>query len=685
MEVAEGEPVTPGRKIGAAYAGATDWSEFRAVDNDETRSVISGPLTPGERIGAYRLIQRVGEGGMGVVWEAEQETPVRRIVALKLIRRGMDTADVVARFESERQALALMNHPGIARVFDGGATADGRPYFAMELVPGAPITEYCDRNRVAIDERLELFVHVCEAVQHAHQKGIIHRDLKPSNVLVTMQDGQPVPKIIDFGVAKATSQRLTDRPLHTQYGSVIGTPVYMSPEQFESGGIDIDTRSDVYSLGALLYELLTGNPPFGPEEGAQLSFDELRHRILEVEPPRPSSVLRTLPPDTKVPAERSMADGGTLSRRIHGDLDWIVLKALAKDRTRRYASVSELGADILRHGRREPVSAGPPSGVYRLRKFVSRHRVGVGAAAALVAAVLLGIAGTTVGLVRARRAESEALREAEVARQVSDFLVGIFEVSDPNEARGNTITAREVLDKGAKAVRAKLEGQPLVKGRFMGTIGMIYRNLGLYPEASSLLEEAQRVLERDLGPNDVRTIEAKRNLASALVLAGEIEKARPLMGDLLKASEKAYGPDAPETARTLNTIAGFYITQEDYRAAVPVLERCLAIREKTLGPTHPDVSKTLNNLGHARMGLRDLEGARRDFERALAVRMQAFGPDHPETARILTNLGMLALERKDPAEARRFLTQALGTLERALGPVHPDVVETRRLLDLASK
>ena len=318
---------------------------------------------PGALIGPYKLLEQIGEGGMGVVYMADQQAPVRRRVALKIIKAGMDTRQVIARFEAERQALALMDHPNIARVLDAGATDSGRPYFVMELVRGIPITEYCDQNNLPVHQRLELFVQVCHAVQHAHQKGIIHRDLKPSNVLVTLHDGRAVPKVIDFGVAKATGQQLTEKTLFTAFPQMIGTPLYMSPEQAEMTSLDIDTRSDIYSLGVLLYELLTGTTPFDQERMRSAAFDEIRRIIREEEPPKPSTRLSTLGETRTATAAHRQVDSRRLSQIVEGDLDWIVMKALEKDRTRRYDTAGNFAADVLRHLGDEPVEACPPSAV----------------------------------------------------------------------------------------------------------------------------------------------------------------------------------------------------------------------------------------------------------------------------------------------------------------------------------
>jgi serine/threonine protein kinase/tetratricopeptide (TPR) repeat protein len=368
---------------------------------------------PGTVIGPYKLMEQIGEGGMGLVFVAEQQQPVRRKVALKVIKPGMDTRQVIARFEAERQALALMDHPHIAKVLDGGATGSGRPYFVMELVKGVPITEYCDQNQLPVRERLELFLSVCQAVQHAHQKGIIHRDLKPSNVLIMSQDGSPLAKVIDFGVAKAIGQQLTDKTIYTQFTQLVGTPLYMSPEQAGQSSVDVDTRSDIYSLGVLLYELLTGTTPFDKERFQEVDYDEMRRIIREEEPPRPSTRISTLGQAAPTISTQRKTDPKRLSQLLSGELDWIVMKCLEKDRNRRYETVNGLARDIERYLANEPVQACPPSTWYRLRKFVARNRAAVLAAGIVSATLVVGIIGTTGGLIQAMRAEKKAKDESD--------------------------------------------------------------------------------------------------------------------------------------------------------------------------------------------------------------------------------------------------------------------------------
>ena len=363
---------------------------------------------PGTVIGPYKLLEQIGEGGFGIVYMADQEAPVRRRVALKIVKPGMDTRMVLARFKAELEALSLMDHPNIARVLDAGATDSGRPYFVMELVRGVPITDYCDQNNLPVHERLELFVQVCRAVQHAHQKGIIHRDIKPSNVLVTLHDGRPMPKVIDFGVAKAIDRRLTQETLFTRFAEMIGTPLYMSPEQAEMTGLDIDTRADIYSLGVLLYELLTGSTPFDKERLRRAAFDEIRRIIREEEPPKPSTRISTLGDTLAAVAAHRHADPQRLSQLMVGDLDWIVMKALEKDRTRRYETANGLAMDVERYLTDEPVEASPPSATYRFRKFARRNKVALATGGLVAASLVVGTGVSTWQAIRAMRAERSA-------------------------------------------------------------------------------------------------------------------------------------------------------------------------------------------------------------------------------------------------------------------------------------
>ena len=430
---------------------------------------------PGTVIDRYKLLQRLGEGGFGVVYMAEQQEPVTRKVALKIIKLGMDTREVIARFEAERQALALMDHPGISRVLDAGATAQGRPYFVMELVRGVPITTYCDENRLRTRERLELFIETCLAVQHAHQKGVIHRDIKPSNVMVTVVDDRPVAKVIDFGIAKAMHTRLTEKTLFTEYHRFIGTPAYMSPEQAELTVLDVDTRSDIYSLGVLLYELLTGTTPLDTSSLWEEGLAEVQRAIREDQPPKPSQRISTTGDATV--AERRRLDVTGLTRRVRGDLDWIVLKALEKDRSRRYATAVELADDLRRHLAQEPVHAGPPSKRYRMGKFLARNKAGVASVTLVTVALIGGAIGTVLGLFEASHQRDEAVASQAATEQVTRFLVETLALTDPDVALTRDVSVRQLLDRAAAQLDENLAGQPQVEARLRTVIGRAYESL----------------------------------------------------------------------------------------------------------------------------------------------------------------------------------------------------------------
>ena len=448
---------------------ATFWNSRRS---SESGTVDFEPVIcegPGTVIGPYKLLQQIGEGGMGVVFMAEQDEPIQRTVALKIIKPGMDTRQVIARFEAERQALALMDHPNIAKVLDAGTTESGRPYFVMELVKGVPITKYCDDKQLPVRTRLELLLPVCQAIQHAHQKGLIHRDIKPSNVLVAEYDERAVPKVIDFGVAKATAQKLTDRTMFTEFGQVIGTLEYMSPEQAKLNQLDIDTRSDIYSLGVLLYELLTGSTPFERKRLSEAPFDEMLRIIREEEPPKPSTRLSTVEELPKIAASRD-SEPKKLSGLIRGELDWIVMKALDKDRDRRYGTANSLAADIERHLNNETVEACPPSASYRFRKFANRHKLGVATGVAVAAAVLVGITGTTGGMIWALREREAAQKSAALAttqakrsEQVAQFLEDMLQGVAPSVALGAT---RRCLRKSSIKQRSALVSISRISPRF---------------------------------------------------------------------------------------------------------------------------------------------------------------------------------------------------------------------------
>jgi non-specific serine/threonine protein kinase/serine/threonine-protein kinase len=422
--------ITSHEEAGSQFLGAA------ASEILEFTSSANAPHAPLNKvIGNYRLVEEIGRGGMGQVWLAEQTAPVRRQVAFKLIKAGMNDDDVLKRFTLERQSLAIMDHPSIAKVFDAGSTPDGQPYFVMEYVPGIPITEYCDQKHLRIEERLELFIKVCEAVQHAHQKAIIHRDLKPANILVQEVDGKPVPRIIDFGLAKATSPQMSGASTFTQVGGFVGTPGYMSPEQCDRTGVDVDTRTDVYSLGVVLYVLLTGCLPFQEKPGKEQPLDEMLRQVREEDPPRPSAKVSSDRETSPATAEARGTEPNQLVSLLRGDLDWITMKALEKDRSRRYGTASEFAGEVGRYLKHEPIMARPASVAYRLRKYARRHRFGIAVAAGLV--ILLAVFAVTqaVQVRRITRERDRADSERDRARRITNFMTQMFKVSDPSEAR----------------------------------------------------------------------------------------------------------------------------------------------------------------------------------------------------------------------------------------------------------
>jgi serine/threonine protein kinase len=580
----------------------------------ETATVDEQPLRerPGTVIGPYKLMEQIGEGGMGLVFVAEQQHPVRRKVALKIIKPGMDTRQVVARFEAERQALALMDHPHIAKVLDGGETAGGRPYFVMELVKGVPITQFCDDNRLALRERLELFVPVCSAVQHAHQKGIIHRDLKPSNVLVASHDGKPVVQVIDFGVAKAVGQRLTDKTVYTQFAQLVGTPLYMSPEQAGQSSLDVDTRSDVYALGVLLYELLTGTTPFDKGRLHTVGYDEMRRIIREEEPARPSTRLSTLGQAAATVSANRQSDPQKLSRLMRGELDWIVMKALEKDRNRRYESASAFAADVQRYLADEPVLACPPTLRYRLGKLLRKHRGPAAAVAAVWLVLICGIAATAAAYFQAdaaKRAEAEQRRAAEQARDearqaeaearaTADFLTfDMMALAPAGETDDKRTAIHDAIDAAVPEVDRLLGRQPRVEAAVRHVIGSAYRFLGEYDKARPQLERAVALRRRELGEDHPSTLSSQHNLCTVLHVQGQLGEAEALARCVLDARRGQLPPGHRDIASSL-ALLGLILTDRGRpERAEPLLREALDTFAAAFPDDHWRVANVRSLLG----------------------------------------------------------------------------------------
>jgi serine/threonine protein kinase len=630
----------------------------------------------GAMIGRYKLREKIGEGGFGVVFLAEQIEPVQRKVALKIIKAGMDTREVIARFEAERQALALMDHPNIAKVLDAGTTDTGRPYFVMELVRGIKLTDYCDQNSLSTQERLRLFIEVCHAVQHAHQKGIIHRDIKPSNILVTITNGAPVPKVIDFGIAKATAgQKLTDKTLFTAFEQFMGTPAYMSPEQAEMSGLDIDTRSDIYSLGVLLYELLTGKTPFDSKRLIAAGLDEIRRIIREEEPPRPSTRLGALVAEEQTTtAKRRQTDPPRLIHLVRGDLDWIVMKALDKDRIRRYETANGLASDIERHLKDEPVEAHAPSQLYRLQKLLRRHKLAFAAAAVMFVALATGLG---VSLWSLHKANREASRSAQVARFLREMLQSV----GPSAALGrDTKLLREVLDKTAQRLDEELKDQPDVEADLRTTIGQVYFDLGQYTNAEAMHRQALMLRREVFGSEHTATANSLNNLANALSYEGRYQEAEKLHRQVLEMKRKLLGREHPDIPIFLHNLALDIKDQTRLPEAEALFREALALQKKLPGGESPLMANYLNNLGMVLDQQGKLSEAEALYREALAVERKLLGSEHPHVALSLKCLAAALRQQGKLAEAETMTREALALQTKVLGSEHPDLPGSMQVL-----
>jgi serine/threonine protein kinase len=694
-----------------------------ATESEQVGNVIAG---------RYKLLEELGEGGMGTVWVAEQIEPVKRRVALKLIKPGMDTRQVLSRFEAERQALALMDHPNIARVFDGGMTAEGRPFFVMEYVKGLPLNQYCDETRLSVPERLALFAKVCQAVQHAHQKGIIHRDLKPSNILVCLYDGQPVPKVIDFGLAKAMHRPLTERTLYTAHGLMVGTPLYMSPEQAEFNNLDIDTRSDIYSLGVILYELLTGTTPLERKQFKEAAWQEMLRLIKEQEPPPPSTRLSGSGSLPTLAAQRSL-DPAQLRRLVRGELDWIVMKSLEKERSRRYETANGLARDIERHLRGDPVEAGPPSATYRWRKLANKHRGLLTTAAAFIALLVVGTGVSTWQAIRATRAErvakiseenarsaAESMRiaharaleagiaeqkakeaaqaaavteaeakEAALAReQETDAILAFVENKILAAARpegmagglGYDITLRQALDAALPYIDQSFPKQPLIEARLRTTIG---RSFALLRDPSTALSQHQAAYElllRHLGPTHPRTLSSRHHLGLAYAGVGRHADALEFRQTTVALCKATFGPDARNTLGAMNNLATSYSAVGKHTEALQLHRETLAIKVKKLGRDDPSTLSSMDNLSDTLFAVNQHAEALKLREETLALRRYKLGP-HLDTFTSMEVLAKSYAKFARHADAIRLRAEALEGHKTKLGPDHFRTL--RSMTDLA--
>ncbi len=641
-------------------------STQETISDAPTGALDPNSSSTGSVIGPYHLLQLIGEGGMGQVWLAEQKEPVRRRVAIKLIKIGMDTREVVMRFETERQALALMDHPAIAKVFDAGSTPEGRPYFVMEYVAGLPITDYCDRHKLSMRQRMELFILVCEGVQHAHQKAIIHRDLKPSNILVTEVDGKPVPRIIDFGVAKATSQQLNPGIMYTRAGMIVGTMGYMSPEQADSGGEDIDTRTDVYSLGVVLYELLVGALPI---EFAKLAYDEVLRRLRETDAPKPSTRLRSLGDTSVTNAHNRGVDAVALTRQLRGDADAIALKALQKDRQQRYASPSDLAADLRRYLRNEPVAAHAPGLIYRARKYVRRHTLGVGLAAAIIL-LLAGLAvAQTVELRRIRQQRDRADR-------ITEFMTNMFKVSNPGQARGSDVRVREILDKASTQVVSGLDKDPQDQAELMQVMGDVYKNLGLYPQAEPLLRRALATRTKLLGEKNADTLKSMYSVAGLLELQSRNAEAEKLARQTLDQRTRTLGAEDRSTVESMTQLGLILNEEGHYPEAEDALRKALEIAMRRYGSKDPVTTAAESTLAIDLAYEGKFPAAEEQFRALLQIDRDTLGADDPKTLAAGINVGAVLLQQDKYPEAEETFRGLVERERRVLGPDHPTTLLT---------
>jgi serine/threonine protein kinase/tetratricopeptide (TPR) repeat protein len=690
-------------------AGPTEAARTEAMDADAAPPAADWP-----RIGPYDVIRTLGSGGMGTVYLARQRDPIDRLVAIKVIRGGLRPASsLAARFDAERRVLGLMNHPNIARIFDAGTTPDGEPYFVMEYIEGENLVSYCDRHRLGVRERLELFLEVAEGVQHAHQKGIIHRDLKPGNILVAAIDGRPVPRIIDFGLAKALESTTDTSSPHTQVGQVVGTPAYMSPEQASGDPGDLDIRVDVYSLGVILHLLLVAKLPGDLGTRSRVGASSVT----------PSSRLARLGPEADTIAEQRRCDLKALLRVLRGDLNWIILRAIDEDRERRYPSVDALADDLRRHLSDHVISARPQTTMYRLRKLAARRTGLFTAATVLILGVIAGLAGTAIGLVKARQGEQVARAEAAKLTAVNRFLNDMLTSSNPR-AQGRDVRVVDVLDSVSENIDQTFDEAPDIEAAIRTTMGESYLALGEYDQAAVHIASVRELLgadtgdlnddtarveglwadllyylgrlpeseaayrrlwaftaERD-GPNSPTAVQYKQYVADTLTSQGRTTEAGALYEDVVQQLKMSLGPKNPRTANAMTQYAAHLSASGDAEQARILNEKALAIFEAEYGSEHPDTLDTLNNLAISCYRSGDAEAAEVYFRRTLDASRVVMGDNHPDTLTTMKSLATLLFGMGKDAEAEALLREALAGFTAQVGPEHPRTLSTMGALSL---